>query len=82
MDSQDKKYGFSKQVTDEKAVVEALLNDKQLFENPELVRRMANNMSEAFPEDLHSVIEETLKFFKSMDAQSRKESYNLEVEGA
>ena len=82
MDTQDRKYGIKKQATDEKAVVQALLNDKQLFESPELVRRIAYNMSEAFPEDLHSVIEETLKFIKSMDAQSRMGTQHLEVEGA
>ncbi|TAL69236.1 MAG: hypothetical protein EPN82_08020 [Bacteroidetes bacterium] len=82
MDSQGKKYYGIDAKTDEKAVVEALLHDKQLFENPELIRKVAFNFSEVFPAELFDVTGEILDFIKSMDAQVRMDSQTKEVKGA
>lgn len=82
MDSQSQKYSSLIQKTDEKAVVEALLHDKQLFENPELIRKVAFDFTEVFPSELFEVTEEVLDFIKSMDAQVRMDSQTKEVKGA
>jgi type III secretion system FlhB-like substrate exporter len=82
MDSQSQKYSSLIQKTDEKAIVEALLHDKQLFENPELVRKVAFNFSEVFPAELFDVTGEILDFIKSMDAQVGMDSQTKEVKGA
>ena len=92
MDSQGKKYygvdvkkGINNPLTPfdkGEYVVEALLHDKQLFENPELVRKVAFNFSEVFPAELFDVTGELLDFIKSMDAQVRMDSQTEEVKGA
>ncbi|MBI5325107.1 MAG: hypothetical protein HZB41_07545 [Ignavibacteriae bacterium] len=82
MDSQEKKYYGADDKTDEKAVVEALLHDKQLFENPELIKKVAFNFSEVFPAELFEVTGNLLDFIKSMDAQVRMDSQTNEVKGA
>ena len=82
MDSQSQKYRGLMQKTDEKAIVEALLHDKQLFENPELIRKVAFDFSEVFPAELFDVTGEVLDFVKSMDAQVRMDSQTKEVKGA